>query len=297
MKKFLRRSSARRPISAVSRERSSALTRERMARAGIMTQADVRRQNREAISRRGTSTKSSRPLQRDRISARSRRAGRPSIPTRRWAPFLAFSFVGALALVAALPATAELQSTGTVGEAVVQAVTGSSIQTAASRDGISSVKTSGRQAGGTNYINNPNSIIQWPFHETWPFGDMFGPRDTTGCGACSSFESGIDIMAPEGMAILSIADGVVSDVHPADDNGYGVHVTVDHVINGEVFQSNYNHMLEGSIVVQVGQKVKLGDPLGQVGNTGTSTAPHTCFLILIDGTPVDPYAWMIAHNV
>ena len=297
MKNFLRRSSNRRAISAVSRERSSALTRERMARAGIMTQADVRRQNREAISRRGTSTKSSRPLQRDRVSARSRRVGRPSIPTRRWAPFLAFFFVGALALVAALPANAQLQSTHTVGEAVVQAVTGSSIQTVASRDGISSIRTSGRQPGGSNYINNPNSVIQWPFHETWPFGDTFGPRDTTGCGACSSFESGIDIMAPEGTAIFSIAEGVVSDVHPADDNGYGVHVTVDHVINGEVFQSNYNHMLEGTIVVQVGQKVKLGDTLGQVGNTGSSTAPHTCFLILIDGTPVDPYEWMIAHNV
>jgi murein DD-endopeptidase MepM/ murein hydrolase activator NlpD len=198
--------------------------------------------------------------------------------------------------VAALPANAELQSTGTVGEAVVQAVTGSSVQTVASRDSISSINSAGRKPGGSNYINNPNSVIQWPFHETWPFGDMFGPRET-GCDVCSSFEYGIDIMAPEGMPILSIADGVVSDVHPLNDNGYGVHVTVDHVINGEVFQRNYNHMLEGTIVVQVGQKVTLGDTLGQVGNTGNSTAPHTCFLILIDGTPVDPYPWMLAHNV
>ena len=267
-----------------------------MARAGIMTQADVRRQNREALSKRGGLTKSRRSAQGTATSRRTGSSRRPSIATRRWAPFLAFSFVGALALVAALPANAELQSTGTVGEAVVQAVTGSSIQAAASRDGISSVNLLGRKPGGTNYINNSNSVIQWPFHETWPFGDMFGPRET-GCDVCSSFESGIDIMAPEGVPILSIADGVVSDVNPADDNGYGVHVTVDHVINGEVFQSNYNHMLEGSIVVQLGQTVKLGDTLGKVGNTGSSSAPHVCFLILIDGTPVDPYPWMLAHNV
>jgi murein DD-endopeptidase MepM/ murein hydrolase activator NlpD len=245
----------------------------------------VRRLNREAISRRGRTTK-----------PEKKRGRRPKFETRRWAPFLAFSFVGALALVAALPANAQLSST-TVAEVVVQEITSSSAQASSSRDGISSVKTSGRQSGGSNYINNPNSVIQWPFHETWPFGDTFGPRDTTGCGSCSSFESGIDIMAPEGLPILAIADGVVSDVHPDNDNSYGVHVTIDHVINGEVFQSNYNHMLEGSIIVQAGQQIKLGQSIGQVGNTGASTAPHTCFLILIDGTPVDPYPWMIQHNV
>ena len=270
---------------ALLRSRSAALTSERMARAGVMTQADVRRVNREAMSRRGRAAKPGKNERR-----------RPKIQTRRWAPFLAFSFVGALALVAALPANAELSSS-TVAEVVVQEVTGSSAQAASSRDGITSIKTSGRQPGGSNYINNPNSVIQWPFHETWPFGDMFGPRDTTGCGDCSGFESGIDIMAPEGMPILSIADGVVSDIHPDNDNSYGVHVTIDHVINGEVFQSNYNHMLEGSIIVQEGQPIKLGQPIGQVGNTGSSTAPHVCFLILIDGTPVDPYPWLIAHNV
>jgi len=273
-------------LRARARRRSASLTSERMARAGVMTQADVRRLNREAMSRRGRATKPEKTGQQ-----------RPKTATRRWAPFLAFSFVGALALVAALPANAELSSTDTVANVVVQEITSSSAQAASSRDGISSVKTSGRQSGGSNYINNPNSVIQWPFHETWPFGDMYGPRDTTGCGSCSAFESGIDIMAPEGMPILSIADGVVSDVHPDNDNSYGVHVTIDHVINGEVFQSNYNHMLEGSIIVQVGQPVKLGQPIGQVGNTGASTAPHTCFLILIDGTPVDPYPWMLQHNV
>jgi len=289
MKKPFGRPSPRHVTSSAQRShgrsRSSELTTERMAREGVMTQAEVRRQNRDTLSRRG------------RASNHKGRAHSSPKVTRRWAPLLAFSFVGALALVAGLPAFAQLAPTGTGAEAVVQALTGSSATTISARDGISSIASSGRQPGGTNYTNNPNSVIQWPFHETWPFGDMYGPRDTTGCDVCTSFESGIDIMAPEGTAIFSIAGGVVSDVNPADDNSYGVHVTVDHVINGEVFQSNYNHMLEGTIVVQVGQTVKLGETLGQVGNTGSSTAPPTCFLILIDGTPVDPYPWMIAHNV
>jgi murein DD-endopeptidase MepM/ murein hydrolase activator NlpD len=257
-------------------------------RRSVASKEDIRVGNTEALRRR----------RRRRLeTVTPEGANKKGTVARRWAPFLAFAFVGSLALVAALPANAEFQTTAApVAPSKGQEVRGSAAQAVASRDAISSVLTSNRKPGGTNYINNPNSIIQWPFHETWPFGDMYGPRET-GCSVCSSFEYGIDIMAPEGTTILSIADGVVSDVHPANDNGYGVHVTVNHVINGEVFQSNYNHMLENSIVVQVGQQVKLGDALGQVGNTGNSTAPHTCFLILIGGTPVDPYAWLISHNV
>lgn len=255
-------------------------------RFGVMTREDIRLRNGKALRRH-----------RGRVVTRPEESQPRRSVARRWAPFLAFAFVGGFALVAALPANADFQTTaGPAAPSKGQEVRGGVAQAVKSRDAVSAVHASNRKPGGTNYINNPNSIIQWPFHETWPFGDMFGPRET-GCDVCSPFESGIDILAPEGTTILSIADGVVSDVHPVNDNSYGVHVTVDHVINGEVFQSNYNHMLENTIVVQVGQQVKLGEALGQVGNTGASTAPHTCFLILIGGTPVDPYAWMIAHNV
>jgi murein DD-endopeptidase MepM/ murein hydrolase activator NlpD len=51
-------------------------------------------------------------------------------------------------------------------------------------------------------------------------------------------------------------------------------------------------MIRDSTGVTVGQQVKVGDYIGRVGNTGTSTGAHLHFSILIDGEHVDPFKWL-----
>lgn len=54
-------------------------------------------------------------------------------------------------------------------------------------------------------------------------------------------------------------------------------------------------MLYGSIRVAVGQTVTVGTEVGQVGSTGMSTGAYLHFEIHLNGTPVDPFAWLKAN--
>lgn len=148
-------------------------------------------------------------------------------------------------------------------------------------------------AGGFLYTNNPAGTIQWPFPSYVPIASGFGPRFAP-CGSCSSFHNGIDLLPGGGTAIGAIAPGVVSAV-AADSGGYGTHVVVDHLVNGQKVQSTYAHMIAGSPTVTVGQTVTVAQTLGLVGSTGASTGAHLHLGISIQGTFVDPFAWLKAN--
>lgn len=143
------------------------------------------------------------------------------------------------------------------------------------------------------FTNNPNGSIQWPFAIAVPISDGYGYR-LDPCGFCSPWHKGVDFTPGIGSNIQAIADGVVTTAE-AYRWGFGNHVILEHVINGQRITSIYAHMLEGSIRVQVGQTVKVGDTLGQVGSTGESTGPHLHFEIKVDGMEVDPFEWMKAN--
>ncbi len=143
------------------------------------------------------------------------------------------------------------------------------------------------------YTNNPNGTIQWPFPIAVPISDGYGYR-LDPCGWCSPWHKGVDFTPGAGAIIQAIADGVVTGVTPSHA-GLGNHVIIDHVINGQHIQSVYAHMLDGSMRVQVGQAVKVGDAVGVVGSTGESTGTHLHFEIHIDGEPVDPFEWLKAN--
>ena len=145
-----------------------------------------------------------------------------------------------------------------------------------------------------SYTNDPNGTIQWPFPVQVPIATGFGPRHVAGCSFCSTFHEGVDFDPGQGVAIGSIADGVVSQVVESHA-GLGNHVVVDHVINGVKVQSVYGHMLDGSIRVVVGQQVKVTQELGQVGSTGESTGAHLHLEIHVNDVPIDPFAWLKAN--
>jgi murein DD-endopeptidase MepM/ murein hydrolase activator NlpD len=93
---------------------------------------------------------------------------------------------------------------------------------------------------------------------------------------------GMDFSAPVGTDIFATGDGVVENVI-SSRGGYGKHVIIDH---GFGYQTLYAHMSQ--IGVRRGQKVKRGDVIGQVGNTGKSTGPHLHYEVIKDGKKVNP---------
>nr|WP_237399296.1 M23 family metallopeptidase [Rathayibacter iranicus] len=141
-------------------------------------------------------------------------------------------------------------------------------------------------------MNDPNASIQWPFAVGVPVGDRFGYRN---CAGCSVNHGGTDFNPGDGSPIQSIADGVVRTVIDGEGS-LGVHVIVDHEIDGQLVSSVYAHMQHGSAAVHEGDPVKVGQLLGLVGTTGMSTGPHLHFEIRLDGvTKVDSYLWLKAN--
>ncbi|WP_082569274.1 M23 family metallopeptidase [Microbacterium sp. Root180] len=148
------------------------------------------------------------------------------------------------------------------------------------------------QAGIRNFSslfhNDPNAAIQWPFVVGVTMSYGFGMRD-------GKLHKGIDFTPGAGSPIQAIADGTVRVASEAGGD-YGVHVIIDHVIDGQLISSHYAHMQYGSLQVVAGQKVTVGTVLGHTGNTGRSYGAHTHFELLVNGTvPIDPMPWLREH--
>ncbi len=101
----------------------------------------------------------------------------------------------------------------------------------------------------------------------------------------------IDIRAPIGTPVLSIANGVVVRTVEADSTGNRF-VVIRHegvTINGKPqnLYSGYLHLSE--ITVQEGSKIRKGDMLGRVGISGITTTPHLHIQIDTEDAPFHPY--------
>lgn len=137
--------------------------------------------------------------------------------------------------------------------------------------------------------------LQWPVDPSSPISDGFGPR-VSPCAGCSSNHEGADYDAGNGATVRAIAAGVVVETNNPGWSALGIHVAIQHVIEGKVVTSAYGHMQVGSMPLHVGDVVFAGEPIGLVGSTGASTGAHLHFEIRLGGTsPVDPVAWMHAR--
>lgn len=96
---------------------------------------------------------------------------------------------------------------------------------------------------------------------------------------------GIDIGAPVGTNVYAFMSGTV--IEAGWDGGYGRLVAIRHA-NGLV--SYYGH--NSKILVHVGETVKKGEHIAEVGSTGNSTGPHCHFEIRKNGTPVNPLNYL-----
>ncbi len=96
-----------------------------------------------------------------------------------------------------------------------------------------------------------------------------------------SFHTGIDIANRIGTAIHAARDGVVSFIGPK--YGYGLVIVIKHRFG---YRTLYGHLLSSR--VRVGQKVKKGQIIGFMGNSGRSTGPHLHFEIWLNSRLIDP---------
>ena len=79
-----------------------------------------------------------------------------------------------------------------------------------------------------------------------------------------------------------LGDGEISKIKRSR-KGYGNHVVINH---GFGYKTLYAHM--SKYIVKKRQKVKRGDIIGYVGNTGTSVAPHLHYEVHKDGKKINP---------
>ncbi|MDY0199809.1 MAG: M23 family metallopeptidase [Bacteroidales bacterium] len=94
--------------------------------------------------------------------------------------------------------------------------------------------------------------------------------------------NGMDFTSPTGTEIYATGDGVVSDVIHSS-RGYGNTVIIDH---GFGYKTLYAH--QSQIIARRGQKVKRGEVIGLVGNTGMSMAPHLHYEVRRHDQPINP---------
>jgi len=96
------------------------------------------------------------------------------------------------------------------------------------------------------------------------------------------FHAGMDFTAPTGTEIYATGNGRIETVN-SSKRGLGNHIIVDH---GFGYSTVYAHLDRFNI--RQGQKVKRGDVIGYVGNTGLSVAPHLHYEVKLNGVNVDP---------
>ncbi|HLU94497.1 MAG TPA: M23 family metallopeptidase [Membranihabitans sp.] len=101
------------------------------------------------------------------------------------------------------------------------------------------------------------------------------------------FHKGIDFTAPQGTKIQATGDGVVEQVENKS-TGYGLNISINH---GYGYVTRYAHLNE--IMVKEGQKVKKGEVIGLIGDTGTSTAPHLHYEVHFNGKAVNPIQYVM----
>ncbi len=112
----------------------------------------------------------------------------------------------------------------------------------------------------------------------------FGRRSRATRGA-STNHKGVDWATPTGTAVFASCGGTVAKA--GWGSGYGYVVYINHP-DGR--QTRYGHL--SKVLVSPGQTVSQGQKIALSGNTGISTGPHLHFEILINGSQVDPFAYM-----
>lgn len=149
-------------------------------------------------------------------------------------------------------------------------------------------------ADGVTAAVETGPVVMWPMARgSYTYTSPWGMRIHPVTGARAMHE-GIDLAAPLGTPIMAVYDGVVEKAGPY---GSQMAIYIKHEIDGQVFYSGYLHMYTSGIYVKEGERVKAGQVIAGVGNSGRSTGPHLHFEIRDeDKISEDPLTWLKAHK-
>ncbi|SDN40954.1 Peptidase family M23 [Desulfonauticus submarinus] len=145
-----------------------------------------------------------------------------------------------------------------------------------------------RQEQLIELLKNKQAILAstpsiWPT-QGW-ISSGFGYRISPFTGQ-REFHKGLDISGPVGTPIIAPADGVV--VFYGVNGGYGLSLLIDH---GNGITTRYAHLQKA--VVKKGERVKRGEIIAYMGNSGRSTGPHLHYEVRINGVPVNPLHYIL----
>ncbi|MEK3885180.1 peptidoglycan DD-metalloendopeptidase family protein [Paenibacillus sp. PL2-23] len=137
-------------------------------------------------------------------------------------------------------------------------------------------------------IKNPYSggKLAMPIRDSYRVSSNFGTRIHPISGKKHT-HTGIDFAAPQGTAIYAAESGVV--IVSQNWSGYGNCIIIDH---GNGLWTLYGHIMNGGLLVDVGDEVKRGDKIAKVGSTGNSTGPHLHFEVRKNEVPVNPGGYL-----
>lgn len=125
---------------------------------------------------------------------------------------------------------------------------------------------------GPVVVGRKDGELQWPLR-----GVLYGRFGKKG----KEPHDGIDLAAPAGTPVKTAAPGTV--LYAGEQHGYGLIVIVDHG-NGLVTLYAHNRDLR----VRADQKVREGQVVATVGDSGATSGPHLHFEVRQGGKPVDP---------
>jgi murein DD-endopeptidase MepM/ murein hydrolase activator NlpD len=147
---------------------------------------------------------------------------------------------------------------------------------------IQAAQRAAAPAAGSSGDGQPSaSGFIWPVNG--PITSPFGSR-CLGNGDCSS-HPGLDIGVPAGTPIHAAASGTV--IFTGWMGGYGNLTIIDH---GRGLATAYGH--QSSIAVGTGAAVSQGQVIGYVGCTGYCFGAHLHFEVRVNGSVVDPLAYL-----
>lgn len=121
-------------------------------------------------------------------------------------------------------------------------------------------------------VGRKDGTLQWPVR-----GVLYARFGKKG----KEPHDGIDLAAPAGTPVKTAAPGTV--LFAGDQKGYGLIVIVEHD-SGLITLYAHNRDLR----VKTGQKVREGQVVATVGDSGRTSGPHLHFEVRKNGVPVDP---------
>jgi murein DD-endopeptidase MepM/ murein hydrolase activator NlpD len=199
------------------------------------------------------------------------------------------NMVTKLGVMAGLEKTLPNTSVGGVGGATGSESIAPALDPAALHEMDRSVSALTARSAKLEEFYQDQSVLLASTPSVWPVRGYlsagFGNRLDPFTGQ-RDFHTGLDISAPVGTKVQAPADGVVVSV--GQKGAYGNSIIVDH---GFGVVTRYGHL--SGFNVKAGQRVKRGDVIGFVGDTGRSTAPHLHYEVWVRDQAQNPIHYIL----